>query len=72
MACLRADLYALLPRYRLEDPVWRKRAHTTNAIERRFVEVRRRTRPMRVFFETTSIERIRYAVFTNDNKNQGI
>ena len=31
---------------------------TTNAIERRFVEVRRRTRPMGTFSDRTSIERI--------------
>lgn len=72
VACLRADLDALLTFLRFDDPVWRKRVRTTNAIERRFVEVRRRTRPMGVFFDTTSIERILYAVFINENENQGI
>jgi putative transposase len=72
VACLTADLDALLTFLRFDDPVWRKRVRTTNAIERRFVEVRRRTRPMGVFFDTTSIERILYAVFTNENENQGI
>jgi transposase-like protein len=71
-ACLRADLDALLTFLRFKDPVWRKAVRTTNAIERRFVEVRRRTRPMGVFFDTTSIERILYAIFTNENEHQGI
>ncbi|MBI5886285.1 MAG: transposase, partial [Deltaproteobacteria bacterium] len=44
---------------------------TTNAIERRFREVRRRTRPMGVFSDKTSIERILFAVFTYENKKQG-
>ena len=72
VACLRTDLDSLLTFFRFQDPVWRKRVRTTNAIERRFVEVRRRTRPMGVFFDTTSIERILYAIFTNENENQGI
>ena len=72
VACLRADLDALLTFLRFQDPAWRKAVRTTNAIERRFVEVRRRTRPMGVFFDTTSIERILYAIFTNENENQGI
>jgi transposase-like protein len=72
VACLRTDLDALLTFLRFDGPLWRKRVRTTNAIERRFVEVRRRTRPMGVFFDTTSIERILYAVFTNENEHQGI
>jgi len=72
VACLRADLESLLTFFLFQDPVWQKRVRTTNAIERRFVEVRRRTRPMGVFFDTTSIERILYAIFINENENQGI
>ncbi len=34
---------------------------TTNAIERRFREVRRRTRPMGVFQDRTSMDRILFA-----------
>ncbi|TAN61260.1 hypothetical protein EPN18_07010 [bacterium] len=34
-------------------------------------EVRRRTRPMGVFSDKTSIERILFAVFTYENKKQG-
>ena len=45
---------------------------TTNAIERRFREVRRRTRPMGTFHDKTSMDRILFAVFTHENLNQGI
>ena len=44
----------------------------TNAIERRFREVRRRTRPMGTFQDRTSMERIRFAVFMHENRNQGL
>ena len=44
---------------------------TTNAIERRFREVRRRTRPMGAFQDRTSMDRILFAVFTHENKSQG-
>ena len=50
----------------------RKRVHTTNAIERLFREVRRRTRPMGVFQDRTSMDRILFAVFTRENKSQGV
>lgn len=69
--CLRNDLDELLVFFRFEDPAGRKAARTTNAIERRFREVRRRTRPMGVFSDRTSIERILYAVFTRENWKQG-
>ena len=69
--CLRVDLDQLLEFLRFEDPTWRKAARTTNAIERRFREVRRRTRPMGVFSDRTSMERILYAVFTHENRKQG-
>ena len=45
---------------------------TTNAIERRFREVRRRTLPMGVFADKTSMEHILFAVFTHENRNQGV
>ncbi len=35
-------------------------------------EMRRRTRPMGVFADRTSIERILFAVFTHENANQGV
>jgi putative transposase len=69
VACLHSDLPALLPFLRFSDDKWRRMTRTTNAIERRFREVRRRTRPMGVFSDQTSIERILYAVFTYENRN---
>lgn len=64
------DIESLLNFYRIRDPkVWTQ-IRTTNAIERRFVEVRRRTRPMGVFSDRTSMERILYAVFAYENKRQ--
>ncbi|MGA8709311.1 MAG: transposase [Steroidobacteraceae bacterium] len=50
----------------------RKKVRTTNAIERRFREVRRRTRPMGVFSDRTSMDRILFAVFNHENRNQGV
>ncbi len=44
----------------------------TNAIERRFREVRRRTRPLGVFSDRTSMDRILFAVFARENRNQGV
>ena len=40
-------------------------------LARRFREVRRRTRPMGVFSDRTSIERILFAVFSDENRKQG-
>ena len=50
----------------------RKAVRTTNAIERRFREVRRRTRPMGVVQDRTSMDRILFAVFTHENRSQGV
>ena len=69
--CLWRDLDELLEFFVFDDPDWRKAARTTNAIERRFREVRRRTRPMGVFSDRTSIERILFAVFTYENQKEG-
>ena len=72
VACLRADLDELLVHLSVfPTPAWRKAARSTNAIERCFVEVRRRTRPMGVMADKTSCERILYAVFSGINQNQG-
>jgi transposase-like protein len=49
-----------------QEALWR-RVRTTNLIERAFVEVKRRTRPMGVFGNRSSIERILYAVFFHYN-----
>jgi len=68
--CLRRDLTDLLTCFRFPDPDWRRLVRTTNAIERRFREVRRRTRPMGVFTDPDSMERILYAVFSYENTRQ--
>ena len=70
--CLQDDLEDLLTCLQFPDPDFRKAIRTTNAIERRFREVRRRTRPMGVFSDRTSVERILYAVFMYENINQGV
>lgn len=71
VACLLEDEEELLEFLRL-PPQWHVAVRTTNAIERRFVEVRRRTRPMGVFSDRTSMERILYAVFNYENTKQGV
>lgn len=68
--CLMRDLEELLTFFAFDDLGWRRASRTTNAIERRFVEVRRRTRPMGVFSDRTSIERIMYALFAYENQRQ--
>jgi putative transposase len=70
--CLQRDIDELLTFFCFTDPKWRTAVRTTNAIERRFREVRRRTRPMGVFSDRTSIDRILYAVFMHENKTQGV
>ena len=72
VACLRDDLDELLTCFRYKTLAERKKVRTTNAIERRFREVRRRTRPMGTFQDKTSMDRILFAVFTNENLNQGV
>ena len=48
------------------------KVRTTNAIERRFREVRRPTRPMGTFQDKTSMDRILFAVFSHENKSQSV
>jgi putative transposase len=72
VACLQNDLDDLLTCWRYNSRDQRKRVRTTNAIERRFREVRRRTRPMGTFQDKTSMDRILFAVFTHENANQGV
>jgi len=72
VACLREDLDELLTCWRYKSLAERKKVRTTNAIERRFREVRRRTRPMGVFSDRTSMDRILFAVFNHENQNQGV
>jgi transposase-like protein len=70
--CLWGDLDELLTFFVFAEEEWRKAARTTNAIERRFREVRRRTRPMGVLANKDSLERILFAVFTHENQKQGV
>lgn len=72
VACLRNDLDELLTCFQYNTLDQRKAVRTTNAIERRFREVRRRTRPMGVFQDRTSMDRILFAVFTHENQTQGV
>lgn len=69
--CLWMDLDELLAFFVFDDEVWRKAARTTNGIERRFREVRRRTRPMGVMANKDSVERLLFAVFMHENQKQG-
>ena len=69
--CLQKDLEELLTCF-LFGKTFRKKIRTTNAIERVFREVRRRTRPMGVFENRTSMERILYAVFLYENIRYGV
>jgi len=71
VACLLKDEEDLLTFFRINDPSLWSQIRTTNAIERRFREVRRRTRPMGVFADRASMERILYAVFSYENQQQG-
>jgi len=63
---LEKDLPELLSFLRFPRHLWRK-LRTTNVIERCFVEVRRRTRPMVCFVNVESVERIIYAIFNGLN-----
>jgi putative transposase len=72
VACLRNDLDELLTCFRYKSDPERRAVRTTNAVERRFREVRRRTRPMGTFQDKTSMDRILFAVFTHENKSQGV
>ena len=60
------DLPELLSFYRFPRHLWRK-LRTTNVIERCFVEVRRRTRPMVCFVNVESVDRIIYSIFHRFN-----
>lgn len=60
------DLPELLAFFSSPRPLWRK-LRTTNMIERCFVEVRRRTRPMVCFVNVQSVERIIYSIFNRFN-----
>ena len=65
---LERDLPDLLHFFTFPQHLWRK-LRTTNVIERCFVEVRRRTRPMVVFTNVESVDRIIYAIFSRFNED---
>jgi transposase-like protein len=62
---LRGDLHLATRRW------WKEILRTTNAIERSFVEVRLRTRPMVTFVNMASVDRIIFAIFTAYNQKWG-
>ena len=68
--CLREDLPELIRFLNIATSLPHAALRTTNSIERRFREVRRRTRPMGVFSDHTSIDRIMLSVFMFENLKQ--
>ena len=68
--CLVTDEEQLLSFFQIKESSLWSQIRTTNAIERRFREVRRKPRPMGVFSDRTSMERILFAVFTYENLRQ--
>ncbi len=64
---LEKDLPELLAFFDFPRHLWQK-LRTTNAIERIFVEVRRRTRPMVVFVNDQSVDRIVFSIFSRFNE----
>jgi putative transposase len=66
VTCLESDLEELLNFLDCPQEQWSK-VRTTNAIERAFREVRRRTRPMSCFQNSASVDRIIYGVITHLN-----
>ena len=66
--CIEDDLDELLPFLDCPQAHWKK-VRTTNAIERAFREVRRRTRPMSCFQNSDSVERIIFGVISHLNNN---
>lgn len=65
--CLERDLESLLTFFRCPAQLW-KTLRTTNLIERSFVEVRRRVRPMTLFATPASSDRIMFAIFVRLNE----
>jgi putative transposase len=63
---LEQDLPNLLSFFSFPKQLW-KQLRTTNIIERCFVEVRRRTRPMVCFVNVQSVDRIIYSIFYRFN-----
>jgi putative transposase len=66
--CMEKDLYHCLHYYAFPKELWKK-IRTNNILERDFREVRRRTRPMGVFPNEDSAERIFYGVTNGIHDN---
>jgi len=64
--CLEKDIENLLVFFKQDKKLWVK-LRTTNMIERLFKELRKRTRPMSLFTNEASCERIVYALFAKYN-----
>lgn len=64
---LEKDLPELLAFFDCRPQLWKK-VRTTNVIERCFVEVRRRTRPMVCFVNVGSVHRIVFSIFNRFNE----
>jgi transposase-like protein len=69
--CLQQDLPELLTFLQMNVSLPHSMLHTTNAIERRFREIRRRTLPMGTSSDHTSMDRIMFSVFAYENLKQG-
>jgi transposase-like protein len=69
--CLHQDLPELLSFLQVNLTLPHSMLRTTNAIERQFREIRRRTRPMGTFSDRTSMDRIMFSVFSYENLQQG-
>jgi len=65
---LERDLPELLSFFSFPRHLWRS-LRTTNIIERCFVEVRRRTRPMVCFVNVESVDRIIFSIFNRFNED---
>jgi putative transposase len=65
---LERDLPELLSFFSFPRHLWRS-LRTTNVIERCFVEVRRRTRPMVCFVNVASVDRIIFSIFNRFNED---
>jgi putative transposase len=68
VACLHKDIDEMLSFLDCPPGHWRK-IRTTNAIERAFREIRRRTRPMSCFQNSASVDRIIFGVISHLNNN---
>jgi len=66
--CIEKNLAECLRYYDFDKSMW-KSIRTTNILERAFREVRRRTRPMNLFPNADSANRIFYGVTKNLNQS---